>query len=183
MRYARHGTPTCSSSGATEAKKAYAYHEGSGTKLEFESGWSFRVASRAVSFTVRALRRTSIQVRILDFRSWNRSRTCWSGLRRQPTQIHQSMQCSKSHERDSVGTPRRRRCDLPDSKRWTVERMTSGPRRARRGIAASGGMIQLKGFHNCPLRPAGMRWIWSFGSWVCGVSRMVSVLRGWHRKQ
>ena len=81
----------------------------------------------------------------------------------QSTQIDQGMQCSKSHSRSAVGSSRRRRkfwksrCGPPDSRRWTVGRKTSGPRRAREDTTSRG---------------QGRR-----------VSRMVSVLRGWQRKE
>ena len=66
-----------------------------------ESEWSIRVS---LSHTARVLRRTALQVRILHFRRWNRSRTLWSGLRLQTTQT--DVQCRKSHERSSVVTSR-----------------------------------------------------------------------------
>ena len=56
--------------------KAYAYHAGSGTKLELERvNGVFELPVELVSYTVRVFRRTTLQLRILHIRRWNRSRT------------------------------------------------------------------------------------------------------------
>ena len=51
--------------------KAYAYYEGSGTKLELERLWSCHLS---LFHTARVRQRTALQVRDLHFLLWNRSK-------------------------------------------------------------------------------------------------------------
>ena len=107
--------------------ETYAYHEGSGTKLDLERVECSSCQS-SLFHTAGVRRRTALQARILHFRSWSTSRIM---MVRIAIADHSNLTgaCSavESHEISSVGTCRqwnfwKSRCDLPDSRRWTVGR-------------------------------------------------------------
>ena len=87
--------------------KAYDYREGSVTKLELERCWS--------------IEEMMVKVAIVDHPNWREGCSAAGPTKEALLQPLVSVG-------GSSGESRR---DLPDSRRWTVGRKTSGPRRAR----------------------------------------------------